>query len=111
MLASRKSLTRRSSKLLARTMSRKSSIVTVPEEHEAYNLTGRAGSYLSMAPEVTMCQPYNEKVGKVTCASSHKYILFFKCGGSAETADADEILAVLQAGKYGERSSCSHPMS
>lgn len=30
--------------------------------HEAYHLTGRAGSFLYMAPEVIMCQPYNEKV-------------------------------------------------
>lgn len=30
--------------------------------HEAYSLTGGAGSFLYMAPEVVMCQPYNEKV-------------------------------------------------
>ena len=30
-------------------------------QHEAYQLTGRAGSYFYMAPEVVMCVPYNEK--------------------------------------------------
>ena len=34
-------------------------------QHEAYLLTGRAGSFLYMAPEVVMCQPYNEKVSSV----------------------------------------------
>ena len=33
-----------------------------PPVHGAYLLTGRAGSFLYMSPEVIMCQPYNEKV-------------------------------------------------
>ena len=38
------------------------SALSASGEHEAYLLTGRAGSFLYMAPEVVMCQPYNEKV-------------------------------------------------
>ena len=38
------------------------SVLSASGQHEAYLLTGRAGSFLYMAPEVVMCQPYNEKV-------------------------------------------------
>lgn len=30
--------------------------------NEKYVMTGQAGSYLYMAPEVARCEPYNEKV-------------------------------------------------
>ena len=35
-----------------------------PKPPEAiYDLTGGTGSYCYMAPEITLCKPYNEKVG------------------------------------------------
>ena len=36
-------------------------------QHEAYQLTGRAGSFFYMAPEVVMCVPYNEKASTPLC--------------------------------------------
>ena len=32
------------------------------KQNESYIMTGQAGSYLYMAPEVARCEPYNEKV-------------------------------------------------
>lgn len=37
-----------------------------PKPPEAiYDLTGGTGSYCYMAPEITLCKPYNEKVGEL----------------------------------------------
>ena len=47
-----------------------SGMASMPEEHrrhEAYQLTGRAGSFFYMAPEVVMCVPYNEKASNPLC--------------------------------------------
>ncbi len=50
------------SQTLSKTGGALGSALSATGQHEAYLLTGRAGSFLYMAPEVVMCQPYNEKV-------------------------------------------------